>query len=336
MSAAAFLGAVQDRVPVGALNRLGDSIEETERFLRLEMGSLVETVANCGNQTLLAGGKRLRPALTIASAGAAGDIDATGLCGVSAGVELIHMATLIHDDVIDGAATRRGVPTASAVYGNTQAILSGDVLLAKAMRLLAEHSDIEMIRLVSQGVVELAEGEVLELECRGRLDLTAPEYLRVLDLKTATFISCCCRAGARLAGADATMERAVGDYGRHLGIAFQLVDDVLDYRGSQLKTGKPLATDFIDGQATWPLIKLIEQVGDDEKERIAARFGQPLEDSETAWLITQMEEHGTLDMTLDKARFHAEKSIAALGTLPASDYKTILETVALFIVEREV
>ncbi len=335
MSAAAFLGAVRDRVPPESLAQLGTTIDEAEALLKFEMGSLISTVADCGNQTLLAGGKRLRPALTIACAGATGAVDAPGVTGVAAAMEMIHMATLIHDDVIDRAAIRRGVPTAGALFGNTEAVLSGDVLLAKAMRLLAENSNIEMLRMVSQGVVDLAEGEVYELECRGKLDLSQEDHLRVLDLKTAAFIACCCRAGARLNNAPINIEGAVGDYGRHLGLAFQLVDDCLDYRGIQAKTGKPRATDFRDGQATWPLIALLPLVGDFERERISTSFGTACDDGEIVWLVAKMEEQGTLQETLQKAKTHIDTAILALAPIDDNPFTAVLETVARFIVERE-
>lgn len=335
MSASAFLGAVQDKVSAQALAELGTLIDKTETLLKKEMSSDIHTVEGCGNQTLLGGGKRLRPALAIASAGVCGEINSDSIIGVAAALEMIHMATLIHDDVIDGAITRRGLPTASAIHGNNAAVLSGDVLLAKAMRLLAEHSDLDIIRMVSQSVVELAEGEVFELECRGNIDLTVAEHLRVLDLKTATFIASCCKTGARLQGAPHAIEIALGNYGRNLGIAFQLVDDVLDYKGEQEKTGKPRATDFRDGQATWPLITLLPLLNESESDRVRSSFGTLCDDREIEWLVALMDEYETLKLTHAKAREHVDLAICAIAPLGDSEYGALLETVATFVVERE-
>src|SRR4051794_21397897 len=198
------------------LNQVASEIQEVEKELAKQVSSNVELVEYVGKHTLEAGGKRLRPAFVTLSARACGNaFEPERTRKIGACMEMIHMATLIHDDVIDHSATRRGRETASAAYGNTAAILSGDVLLAKAMVILALDGDLEIIRTVSQAVVEMAEGEVRELEIRGQFDLTEAEHLQVLRMKTASFIQCCCESGAMIAGASDEVRRALGVYGHH-------------------------------------------------------------------------------------------------------------------------
>lgn len=336
MSTASFFAAVEGRVPASSLLEVGSAVACAEDVLRAEVGSIVESVRGCGEQTLLGGGKRLRPALAVIAARATGlPFDLERTVHVGAALEMIHMATLVHDDVIDQADTRRGRPTASAVFGNTAAVLSGDVLLARAMGLLARHSDIGIIQMVSAAVVEMAEGEVRELECRGDIGLSEEEHMRVLRMKTAAFIECCCRVGARMADADKGVEDALGDYGHNLGLAFQVVDDLLDFRGDQAKTGKPVATDFREGQATLPLIYLLRTLDETEAVFATEKFGNGVTDAEIAMLVGWMAERGAFDAASDQAEQFVARAVKALDALPESDDRLLLETVARFVVERE-
>lgn len=336
MSAVSFFQAVQDRVPAAALLEVGTAVAMAEDVLQAEVRSVVGSVQGCGEQTLLGGGKRLRPALAVIAARATGlPFDLEKVVHVGAALEMIHMATLVHDDVIDQADTRRGRPTASAIFGNTAAVLSGDVLLARAMGLLARHSDIGIIQMVSAAVVEMAEGEVRELECRGNIGLSEDEHMAVLRMKTAAFIECCCRVGARMAGADSATEDALGAYGHHLGLAFQVVDDLLDFRGDQAKTGKPVATDFREGQATLPLIYLLRTLDESEAVFASSKFGNGVTDAEVAMLVGWMVERGAFDAASDQAEQLVARAVKALSVLPETDDRLLLETVARFVVERE-
>ena len=192
-----------------------------------------------GGLTLRAGGKRLRPAFVSLAAAATGlPYDPSRARKLGAGLEMIHMATLIHDDVIDHAAMRRGKPTAAAEVGNTASILSGDVLLARAMSLLAEDGDLDLIRTVSAAVVDMAEGEVREVEVRGDFDLRSEDHFDILQRKTAALVEACCEGGAIIAGAPKPVTEALKAYGHHVGLAFQIADDLLDYRGDPAKTGQ--------------------------------------------------------------------------------------------------
>lgn len=314
------------------MQQISEEVRLVEEELARQVSSQVSLVAQIGAHTLQAGGKRLRPAFVSLSARATGlpyDPERARLLGAC--MEMIHMATLVHDDVIDHAATRRGRPTASAVFGNTGAILTGDVLLSKAMSILARDGDLRIIRRVSDAVVEMAEGEVRELELRGRFDVSEEEHLRVLRMKTAAFIESCCVVGALVAGASEEVLEALRAYGHHVGLAFQIVDDLLDYRGSSLKTGKPVATDFTEGCATLPLIYLTGKLSDRELGVVSSAFGHGVTDEILGW----MADRGAFTAAEKAARGHLEAAVSEIEGLPSSSAKCLLMGVAEFVLSRE-
>ncbi len=336
MTVSALSEIVQGRVDHALLEEISQEIHSVEQELSRQVGSKVRLVEQVGRLTLHAGGKRLRPAFVTIAAKATGqpfDHDRTRRMG--AGMEMIHMATLIHDDVIDNSDTRRGHPTASAEFGNTAAILSGDVLLAKAMRLLAEEGDLEIIRCVSEAVVGMAEGEVRELEVRGQFDLAQETHLEVLRLKTAAFIQCCCEIGAIVAGADDELKSALRRYGHHIGMAFQIVDDLLDYRGDQKQTGKPVAQDFREAQATLPLIFLRETLSEPEMAMTRRKFGNGVTDDEIRMIVDWMDTRGAFEKADALARMHLSAALASLKSVPAGAPRELLETVAEYVVLRQ-
>ncbi|MFI5384481.1 MAG: polyprenyl synthetase family protein, partial [Fimbriimonadales bacterium] len=305
------------------LGQIAAEIDAVERELARQADSNVELVRHVGKHTLEAGGKRLRPAFVALATRVVGNsFEPARVPRVGACMEMIHMATLIHDDVIDHAATRRGRETASAIFGNTAAILAGDVLLAKAMVILAQDGDLEIIRTVSQSVVEMAEGEVRELENRGCFDLTEAEHLQILRMKTASFIQCCCEAGALIGGASPEVRRSLGRYGHHIGMAFQIVDDLLDYR-SEI-TGKPRAGDFREGQATLPLIYLRPCLQSGEADLARRRFGNGVSDDELRRIIGWMGSRGAFDQAESEAKSHLDQAVSALDALPDSPERDLL------------
>lgn len=325
----------EGKIDPSVLTEIGHEIAEVERVLEGELGSRIELVSQVCCHTLGAGGKRLRPALVTLAARATGlDFNADRAHRLGACMEMIHMATLIHDDVIDGAATRRGKPTASAVFGNTAAILSGDVLLAKAMVILARDGDLGIIRMVSEAVVELAEGEVAELETRGRLDLSEEDHFRILRLKTASFIEACCRAGAKVALASEEAESALGAYGHHLGMTFQIVDDLLDYRGNHTQTGKARATDFREGCPTLPLIALVPTLNSEEHAWLKRACGNAT-DADVDRVIELMTSRCAFQRAESAADASSHEARTALRALPKSPQRELLEAVASFVRSRQ-
>ncbi len=316
------------------LLQLKEEVEKVEAELRHQVGSPIALVDAVGRQTLEAGGKRLRPAFVSLSARAISDqYDSARARRLGACMEMIHMATLIHDDVIDHADMRRGKPTASSIHGNTASILSGDVLLARAMVLLAQDGDLAIIRMVSEAVVEIAEGEVRELEMRGNFDLSEEEHRRILRMKTASFIQCCCETGALIAGATAAQRRALGEFGHHIGMAFQIVDDLLDYRSD--KTGKPKAGDYREGQATLPLIHLRRTLSDEELERASRHFGNGVSDDELRQISLWMEERGSFASAESAARAEVDRANLAVDRLPAGEARNMLRQIGEFVLSRQ-
>lgn len=311
-------------------------IAEVETELQAQIGSAVPLVDAVGRITLQGGGKRLRPALVFLSARATGlNFAAERAVKLGAAMEMIHMATLIHDDVIDDADTRRGQPTAFSVHGITPSILGGDVLLAKAMRLLAEDGDLAIIRMVSQAVVELAEGEVHEIAVRGNIELSRDDHLAVLRMKTAGFIEACCRIGGLIADAPASATTALGAYGHHLGMAFQIADDILDFRGDAAKTGKPVAGDFREGQATLPLIYLLTELSAEERAFVGKKFGNGASDEDLQLILGWMNDRNALARADQDAREQASSARESLGSLPDSAERRLLGGVTYGVVRRQ-
>jgi octaprenyl-diphosphate synthase len=336
MTASALMDLSNGRIRPELLAQVAEEVVLVEAELDRQMHSQVDMVKNVSHHTLDAGGKRLRPAFVALSAKATGiPYDEERSRKIGACMEMIHMATLIHDDVIDNSATRRGKETASAVYGNTGSILAGDVLLAKAMRILAEDGDLAIIRTTSHSVVEMAEGEVRELETRLQFDLAEEAHLEILRLKTASFIQCCCEVGALIAGASPAIQQALHDYGHHVGMAFQIVDDLLDYRGDKAKTGKPLATDFREGQATLPLIYLKEKLSTQEASVARQKFGSGVTDDEIRMISDWMATRGSFDQAELLAVDHIRQALEALAKLPETPSRDLLETVAHYVIRRE-
>ncbi len=336
MTAQAFATLTQGHVRPETLERIGHEVALVEEELARRLNSGVATVDRVGHLTLQAGGKRLRPAFVSLAAAATGrPFEASRARRLGAGLEMIHMATLVHDDVIDHAATRRGKPTAAAEVGNTASILSGDVLLARAMSLLAEDGDLELIRTVSAAVIDMAEGEVREVEVRGDFDLSIPDHLDVLRRKTASLVEACCEGGAIVAKASEAERESLRSYGHHVGLAFQIVDDLLDYRGDPAKTGKPLAGDFREGQATLPLIFLRDKLSEAEARNVRTKFGGGVSDDELRMFADWMNRRGAFAEAEAMAREHVDAALRALDPLPDTPERDLLRTVAEYVVRRE-
>ncbi len=319
---------------------LHDQIEREVQLVEEELyrlvGSDVMLVEQVGRFTLEAGGKRLRPAFVSLAARATGrPFDENRARRVGACMEMVHMATLVHDDVIDHAATRRGRPTAAAEFGNTAAILGGDVLLAKAMLSMARDGDVHLMRSVSEAVVDMATGEVRELELRGEFNLSEEDHLDVLRRKTAAFIEACCEVGVVIAGGSETARHSLKKYGHHIGLAFQIVDDLLDYQGDQAKTGKPVATDFREGQATLPLIYLREQLSEAESMIAKQGFGNGASDDDVRMIADWMQTRGAFEKARRTAVEHVHLALDALKPMPPSPSLELMVAVAEYVLNRQ-
>ncbi len=314
-----------------------DDLEAIEERLNREITSDVREVAALSGHVLNAGGKRLRPAMVALSARAVScSPSQERLAMVGAAVELVHMATLVHDDVVDNTATRRGQKTANAVFGNGVAVLSGDFLLARAMRLLTTDGEVAIIRAVSDITIEMSEGEVLEILATGDPAISRERYFEILRKKTAVFVEGCCRCGAMVAGAGRSHADALGRYGYHLGMAFQIADDLLDYNGDPSVTGKPVGSDLRDGRATLPFLLALESAPAKERDKLLASFGNAsLTDTHVSDAVQILASLDVFERTRDEARLHVEKAAGTLDALPDTPARACFASLTDYVVARD-
>jgi octaprenyl-diphosphate synthase len=322
---------------VSFLDHVRPDLDAIETRMNADLGSDVRTVYVLTRHILNAGGKRLRPAMVALAARAVNpDVSRERLATVGAAVEFVHMATLVHDDVVDNTATRRGKPTANAVFGNGIAVLSGDYILARAMRLLALDGDLRVIRTVSEITIDMSEGEVMEIAATGKADLPLADYFEILRKKTAMFVEGCCRCGAIVAGADDRLEDALANYGYRLGMAFQIADDLLDYTGDPSITGKPRGSDLRDGRATLPFLLGLESATPAQRKRLMAAFGNAaMDDAGVLEVCDLLAAHNAFDRTREAARNHVERADAALALLPPSTARDCFAALTDFVVQRD-
>lgn len=336
MSHSLYLKATADEAIYGVLTRIASDLEAVEALLEDTVASSVNSVALLSRHILKAGGKRLRPAMLSLSARAIGaDYPTERVVRHGAMLELVHMATLLHDDVVDKTEARRGQPTANLLYGNPGSVLSGDALLARGMQLLAIDGDLQMINIVTEMVVEMSEGAAMEALRRGDVHLTESEYFEIIRRKTAVFIACCCRIGALLGGADEATAQHLNRFGHHVGMAFQLRDDLLDYLGDPTRTGKPVGTDFRDGNATLPLIHALASSNHTTREYARSGFGSSASSDEIVAVIEAIRSSGGDAHAERLAEQHADRALDCIAHLHPSAYRDCLEIVARYAVCRE-
>jgi octaprenyl-diphosphate synthase len=311
-----------------------DDMKQVNALILQHMQSPVALIPQLAGYILSAGGKRLRPMLTLASARLCG---ATNMRhpGLAASVELIHTATLLHDDVVDESDRRRGRASANAVFGNEASVLVGDFLFSRAFTLMTADGSIDVLRILSNASAIIAEGEVLQLSTANDLATTQDAYLRVIESKTAALFAAACEVGAWAADRP-DLAPALATFGRALGIAFQIVDDVLDYVASEARLGKAIGDDFRDGKVTLPVI-LAYQRGSDSERAFWRRSieDQELDDDALDYAIALLRRHKALDESFDVARGFAAQAKAALLPLPINPFRAALSRVADFCVDRD-
>jgi octaprenyl-diphosphate synthase len=281
-----------------------------------------------------AGGKRLRPLLTLAAARMCG-YDGPFHVHLAATVEFIHTATLLHDDVVDESARRRGRPTANLLWDNKTSVLVGDYLFSRSFQLMVETGSLRVLDILANASATIAEGEVLQLTAAQDLATTEAVYLQVVRGKTAALFSAATEVGGVIAGADEVHVRALFDYGDALGVAFQIVDDLLDYGGTAAAIGKNPGDDFRERKLTLPVIKAVALASAEERafwSRTIAKGDQ--QDGDLAQAMAIMARHGAMEAARQDALAWAAKARTAIGTLPAHDLRDMLADLADYVVER--
>lgn len=298
--------------------------------------SNIQVIAYLGDYLRASGGKRVRPALTILSNYAAGgDAARANSIRMATVMEFLHTATLVHDDIIDNAETRRNRPSVNSRFGNQTAVLMGDWLYMSAFETSLAERSLSILDILTAVTRKMTEGELLQLTLLGRTDISEEQYFDVLQRKTAYLFSACCEIGAILGGADAAQQRALRDYGMNLGTAFQLIDDLLDFTGSGEVLGKAAGVDLLEGKLTLPLIYLLEK---DDKMRPAIQrvmregnYAHVTRDS----LLQAVERAGAMERARERAFEYAEAARTSLDALPRSKYSDALRSLPTYIIERD-
>ena len=310
-----------------AMQLVSDELEQAEIELHQQLNSPVEMVSEINHYLASAGGKRLRPLITALGARAVGFEGP--LARMMCVGELLHLGSLLHDDVVDEGIERRGQPAAQRVFGNPAAVLCGDVCLARSISLAAEEVGLKAVQELSLAVVGMAEGEILQLKHIGNLELGLDTYMDIIRRKSARLIAWCAAAGAWSCGADQEAE-ALSRYGTEVGIAFQITDDVLDYVGDKRLTGKRRGQDLSEGKLTLPLVLALESRPD-----LGARLARGVPSPERIpALIDEVCTCGAPERALDMARDHIDRGIEALQTLPDSPWRQALIDLAYALIRR--
>ena len=313
-------------------NLIGPDMTAVDAVIRERLHSEVVLVRQVAEYIIQSGGKRLRPALVLLSAGALG-YRGTHHHELAAVVEFIHTATLLHDDVVDESDLRRGRQTANAMFGNAASVLVGDFLYSRAFQMMVEIDDMRIMRVLSDATNVIAEGEVLQLMNCHDADLDEARYLQVIRFKTAKLFEAAAQLGAIIGGGSPSIERNMADYGMHLGTAFQLIDDVLDYSGAEAETGKHLGDDLAEGKPTLPLIYVMQNGTVEQVECVRHAIENGGRD-DFPNVLAAIRETGALDHAKRQATVEAELASAALEALPASQYKDSLLELCSFAVAR--
>jgi|TARA_B100001093_G_scaffold329500_1_gene314514 octaprenyl-diphosphate synthase len=316
-------------------NLMAKKLLKVEKLIEFKLESKVGLIKKMSNHHIKSGGKRLRALLTLGSAKLSGYELGERDVNLSACVELIHAATLLHDDVIDESSLRRGLKTTNSIWGNQSSILVGDYFLSRCFEIMVDDGDLEVLKLLSSTSAKIAQGEVLQLQHKGEADLLEDTYIDIINLKTAALFSAATKTGAYIASSNDKEKNALESYGKNLGLAFQIADDALDYYAKEKIFGKEIGKDFFEGKATLPLI-IIYQRGNDEERNFLSEIlkkEKRNEDdfSETLALINK---YKAVEASLKKAEYFVNVSHDALAIFQDSNDKRILQNLTGFSLNR--
>jgi octaprenyl-diphosphate synthase len=314
---------------------IGEDLKNVELQFKKDLESNVPLIRKVGEYVLASGGKRIRPALLLLAA---------KLCGYAGGrhvplasvVEFIHTATLLHDDVVDNANMRRGLASANTLWGNEASVLVGDFLFSKSFSLMVGDGDLDVLRVLSAATTKIAEGEVLQLVCTSDLDITEERYVEVVRCKTAVLLAAACQAGAIIGKVSPAQEQALADFGMDLGIAFQLMDDTLDYTATEEQFGKSIGHDLEEGKITLPLIETLRRCTAAEREQVAAIVDKDeLSDEDFDTVLALVRTYGGIDFTVKRAEEFIASAKGHLAVFADSTAKQALYRLADYVVTRE-
>ncbi len=322
----------QDLKPL--MDLVNEDMQAINRIILDKAVSDVELIPELAHHLIDSGGKRLRPMLALASAKLC-KYPGNGHVRTAAAVEFMHTATLLHDDVVDESGTRRGKKTARMIWGNQASVLVGDFLLGQAFKMFVDVGSLTVLRIMSNAAATIAEGEVMQLSAAQNTSTTEDDYLAIINAKTAALFSAAAEAGAALAQRPAEEQAALRSYGRNLGLAFQLVDDALDYSGDSTSLGKSTGDDFREGKITLPVILSFRRGSSEERSFWNRTIAEgDIKDGDLENAISLMKRHKAIDATFERARSYGSIARDALAIFPASREKDALERVISFCVSR--
>jgi octaprenyl-diphosphate synthase len=297
-------------------------------------GSDVTMIPEVANHLISSGGKRLRPMLTLATAALNG-YAGNGHIRLAAAVEFMHTATLLHDDVVDESELRRGKAAARMLWGNEASVLVGDFLLGQAFRMMVEVGSLQSLQILSNAAAVIAEGEVMQLAAAKNTATSEEDYLAIIAAKTAALFAAATEVGAAIAGRPAEEQVALKSYGHNLGIAFQLVDDALDYAGESLQLGKATGDDFREGKITLPVIVSLGRASEEERAFWQRTLTEgKIEPGDFEYALQAMQRHGAIEATLERARYYGTRARDGLAALPAGLGVDALSEVVDFCISR--
>lgn len=309
-------------------------MNEVNSVILDRMQSEVPLIPELAGHLIAGGGKRMRPMLTLAC-GKLLDYPGRRHCKLAAAVEFIHTATLLHDDVVDKSGLRRGRKTANVIWGNSASVLVGDFLFSRAFEVMVEDGSLKVLKILSRASAVIAEGEVNQLSAQRRIETSEDQYLAIINAKTAELFAAACKIAAVVAERDEASEAALDAYGRNLGIAFQLVDDAIDYVSDAETMGKGVGDDFRDGKVTLPVILAYARGSAEERDfwKLAIT-GHRISDEDLAFATSLLRKHGTIEDTLARARHYGQRAVDAIGGFRASQAKAALTEAVAFAVAR--
>ena len=310
-------------------------LERVEREISLESVASVDAVTTISRYLQDGGGKRLRPILVLLASQLVGGVS-DGTIRMAAVVEMIHAATLVHDDVIDIAKTRRGRPSSNAIWGNHTCVLAGDWLYMQAFQVALRERNFHVLDLLIALTQMMVEGELLQLERIGKIDISEADYMELVDRKTASLFSACARLGAMMGGANETTETRLGEFAWNLGIAFQLVDDMLDFTSHEKVLGKPVGSDLREGKVTLPLIYALEEATPAERQLVATVLKDGNYDNAPFQQILRMiqQRHG-FDRVRERAQSFTERARAIISEFPDSPNQRAMSALTELVTDRD-
>ena len=316
-------------------NSVEDKLLLVEEKIKAKLNSDVSLVQKMTNYHLQTGGKRLRALLTLGSAKMCGYSKGTRDINLAACVELIHAATLMHDDVIDNGSIRRGKKTLNKIWDNHSSVLVGDYLLSRCFEMMVEDGNIEVLKLLSSTSSKIAQGEVLQLQHQGEIDMLEETYLRIISSKTAELFAAATKVGAILSGMKNKEKEALEFYGRNLGLTFQIADDTLDYNSKLRSFGKKLGQDFYEGKITLPIILLFQKAGDKEKENLKIIFSKDKKiEEDLNFTLSLIKKYNVIQACYQKAQHYINLASNSLSIFDDSEEKNILENLTSFTLTR--